>query len=253
MTTTTLEICCADIGSVAAAVAGGASRIELCTALEVGGLTPSPGLITEARKMTAGKCKLNVLIRQRPGDYLYTPDEVAVMMADIDFCGRAGCDGVVVGALTTDGRVDEAVTRALISAAAPYPSMSNTFHRAFDLCRDPFEALDTISAIVIDRILSSGLAPSAPEGLEMLVKLVEYADGRVSIMPGAGVNSRNVADIISATGAREIHASAKTRVGSDMQFRRGDVSMGAPGADEYSRFTTSTQEVAAIVNALSAL
>lgn len=247
----TLEICCADIGSVCAAVTGGAQRIELCSGLETGGLTPSPGLLTEARRHTSGHCRLQVLIRPRPGDYIYSPDEVEVMKQDIDFCGRIGCDGVVIGALLPDGSIDEKVTRELLASAAPY-SMSVTFHRAFDLCSDPFGALETLVAIGgIDRVLTSGLASSAPEGKEMLRDLVEKGAGRISIMPGAGVTSGNAAEIITSTGAREIHASAKMRVGSDMKFRRGDVSMGTPGADEYSRFTTSADEVAAIVDALS--
>lgn len=247
----TLEICCADIGSVNAAIKGGAQRIELCSGLETGGLTPSPGLLTEARRMTDGRCRLQVLIRPRPGDYIYTPAEVEVMKQDIDFCGQIKCDGVVIGALNEDGTIDEKVTRELLSVAAPY-GMSVTFHRAFDLCSDPVEALDTLVAIGgIDRVLTSGLASSAPQGKEMLRNLVERGAGHISIMPGAGVTSANAADIITSTGACEIHASAKMRVGSDMKFRRGDVSMGTPGADEYSRFTTSADEVAAIVSALA--
>ncbi|MBD5345974.1 MAG: copper homeostasis protein CutC [Bacteroides sp.] len=247
----TLEICCADIHSVIAAVEGGANRIELCSALEVGGLTPSPGLLAEARKLTAGKVRLHVLIRPRPGDYIYTAEEIEVMKIDIDCCGQLGCDGVVIGALNPDGTVNAHVTRELLDAASPY-NMSVTFHRAFDLCRDPFEALDTLVEIGgVDRVLTSGLAASAPEGMEMLASLVNKGQGSISIMPGAGVTSANAAMIIGATGAGEIHASAKSRVGSEMKFRRGDVSMGTPGADEYSRFTTSASEVAAIVNTLS--
>lgn len=244
----TLEVCCADIQSVRAAIAGGAQRIELCTGLEVGGLTPSAGLIKEARILTYRKVKLNVLIRPRPGDYVYDSDEIEVMKTDVNFARKLECDGVVIGALTPDGDVDKAVVDSLVDCAGP---MSVTFHRAFDLCRDPFEAMKTLDGIGgIDRILTSGLAPSAPEGVDMLRRLVEAAPGNLSIMPGAGVNSANAAAIVEAAGVNEIHASAKTRVGSEMKFRRGDVSMGAPGADEYSRFVTSADEVAAIVSAL---
>lgn len=248
----TLEICCADICSVEAAIMGGAQRVELCSGLETGGLTPSPGLMTEARRLTAAAgVRLHILIRPRPGDYIYTPSEVRVMEDDIRYAASIGCDGVVIGALNPDGSVDMEVTRRLVGAAG---DMSVTFHRAFDLCRDPYEALDTLVASGgIDRILTSGLAPSAPAGIGMLTRLVEHGAGHIAIMPGAGVNSGNAAAIISATGAHDIHASAKTTVASDMAFRRGDVSMGAPGADEYSRLATSASEVEAIAQSLKQL
>lgn len=246
---TALEVCCADIQSVRAAIAGGAQRIELCSALEVGGLTPSAGLIKEARILTCRKVKLHILIRPRPGDYIYTRDEIEVMLTDVDFARKLECDGVVIGALTPEGDVDTDVVGRLAAAAG---NMSVTFHRAFDLCRDPFEAMEALKQIPsIDRILTSGLAPSAPQGLDMIKELVAKAPEGIAIMPGAGVNSGNAAHIAATAGVKDIHASAKTTVASEMKFRRGDVSMGAPGADEYSRLSTSEAEVKALVAALS--
>ena len=246
---TALEVCCADIQSVRAAIAGGAQRIELCSALEVGGLTPSAGLIKEARILTCRKVKLHILIRPRPGDYIYTRDEIEVMLTDVDFARKLECDGVVIGALTPEGDVDTDVVGCLAAAAG---NMSVTFHTAFDLCRDPFEAMEALKQIPsIDRILTSGLAPSAPQGLDMIKELVAKAPEGIAIMPGAGVNSGNAAHIAATAGVKDIHASAKTTVASEMKFRRGDVSMGAPGADEYSRLSTSEAEVKALVAALS--
>lgn len=246
---TALEVCCADIQSVRAAIAGGAQRIELCSALEVGGLTPSAGLIKEARILTCRKVKLHILIRPRPGDYIYTRDEIEVMLTDVDFARKLECDGVVIGALTPEGDVDTDVVGCLAAAAG---NMLVTFHRAFDLCRDPFEAMEALKQIPsIDRILTSGLAPSAPQGLDMIKELVAKAPEGIAIMPGAGVNSGNAAHIAATAGVKDIHASAKTTVASEMKFRRGDVSMGAPGADEYSRLSTSEAEVKALVAALS--
>lgn len=249
---TTLEVCCADIDSVQAAIDGGAQRIELCTALETGGLTPSFGLIRQARFKTAlAGVKLHVLIRERPGDYIYSDDELNTMADDIVIAGELGCDGVVIGALNDDGTVDAHAIETMLEDAG---DISVTFHRAFDLCRDPFEALDTLARIPkINRILTSGLAPSAPEGADLLRQLMEKAPEGITILAGAGVNSANVADLVRSTGVTEVHASAKSRIPSAMTFRRGDVSMSAPGADEYSRYATSADEVKAIVNSLTSL
>ncbi len=210
---------------------------------------PSAGLIKEARILTCRKVKLHILIRPRPGDYIYTRDEIEVMLTDVDFARKLECDGVVIGALTPEGDVDTDVVGCPAAAAG---NMSVTFHRAFDLCRDPFEAMEALKQIPsIDRILTSGLAPSAPQGLDMIKELVAKAPEGIAIMPGAGVNSGNAAHIAATAGVKDIHASAKTTVASEMKFRRGDVSMGAPSADEYSRLSTSEAEVKALVAALS--
>lgn len=240
-----LEVCAGSIDSASAAAKGGAARIELCSGLAEGGITPSAGLIKAARAIEG--LKVNVLIREREGDFLYTPVEIEAMATDVDVCRSLRADGVVVGALTADGRVDIEACRTILASKG---DMSVTFHRAFDLCRDPFEALDTLIELGIDRVLTSGLAGSAIEGAEMLRKLNDHAAGRIIILAGGGVNSGNVRKLIESTGVKEVHASARSSVASDMQFRRGGVSMGAPGADEYSRKVTDAAEVAAIVDQL---
>ena len=222
---------------------GGAQRIELCAALEVGGVTPSAGLIAEARKVEG--LVLNVIIRPRGGDFLYDDYEVACMEEDIRTCKRLGVDGVVIGALTANGDIDTATCKRLIKVA---DGMSVTFHRAFDMCRNPQKALEELIALGCHRVLTSGQAPTAEAGIELLSKLVEQANGRIIIMPGCGVNSNNAAKILKATGANEIHASARKSVGSGMIYRNSSVSMGNSDSDEYARKETNANEVRAIVN-----
>lgn len=236
-----LEICAGSVESAIAARNGGAERIELCAALEIGGVTPSAGVITEARKVEG--LVLNVIIRPRGGDFLYNGYEVACMEKDICTCKRLGADGVVIGALTAEGDIDTATCKRLIAAA---DGMSITFHRAFDMCRNPKEALEQLISLGCHRVLTSGQAATAEAGIPLLKELVEQANGRIIIMPGCGVNSGNAANILHATGAGEIHASARKSVGSGMLFRHRGVSMGNPDSDEYARKETDADEVRAI-------
>ncbi len=240
-----LEICAGSVQSVTAAKRGGAARVELCAALEIGGVTPSAGFIAEARKVEG--IALNVIIRPRGGDFLYDESEAACMEQDIRTCKALGADGVVIGALTPDGNIDTALCRRLIAAAE---GMSVTFHRAFDMCRNPRRALEDIIALGCNRVLTSGCEATAEKGIPLLKELVAQADGRISIMPGCGVNSSNAGEIIAATGACEIHASARRSVGSGMRFRHGGVSMGASDNDEFYRAETCEKEVSAIVSAI---
>lgn len=237
-----LEICAGSVESAIAARDGGAQRIELCAALEVGGVTPSAGLIAEARKVEG--IVLNVIIRPRGGDFLYDNHEVACMEQDIRTCKQLGADGVVIGALTAEGDIDAAACKRLIAAA---DGMSITFHRAFDMCRDPHKALEELISLGCHRVLTSGQAATAEAGVPLLKELVEQSDGRIIIMPGCGVNSNNAAKILNATGAVEIHASARRSVGSGMLFRHSGVSMGNPDSDEYARKETDVNEVKEIV------
>ena len=240
-----LEICAGSVESAIAARDGGAQRIELCAALEVGGVTPSAGVIAEARKIE--DLVLNVIIRPRGGDFLYNEYETACMEHDIRTCKALGVDGVVIGALTPDGDIDTALCRRLIAAA---DGMNITFHRAFDMCRNAGKALEELIAIGCHRVLTSGQAATAMEGTTLLKELVKQADGRIIIMPGCGVSSANAAAILQATGATEIHASARKNVGSGMLFRHSGVSMGNPDSDEYARKETDVNEVRAIVNSI---
>ena len=241
-----LEICAGSVESAIAARDGGAKRIELCAALEIGGVTPSAGLIAEARKIDG--LVQNVIIRPRGGDFLYNEYEVACMLQDIRTCKQLGVDGVVIGALTADGDIDTAICKQLIAAA---DGMSVTFHRAFDMCRDASKALEELIELGCDRVLTSGQAATAQTGIPLLKELVEQAAGRIIIMPGCGVSSANAAAILQATGATEIHASARKSVGSGMLFRHSGVSMGNPDSDEFARKETDVNEVIAIVNSFN--
>ena len=200
-----LEVCAGSIESIKAAYKGGAYRVELCSALSEDGLTPSVGMIRYAKSLEG--LKVNVLIRPRCGDFVYTDEEVRCMADDIRVCGELGVDGVVIGALTPQGDIDLEVCRRLAECAK---GMSITFHRAFDVCRRPFEALEQIIALGCDRLLTSGQAPTADKGIDMLRQLVSKAQGRLIIMPGSGVNPQNAAAILDEAGTTEIHASARS-------------------------------------------
>lgn len=240
-----LEVCAGSVESVAAARNGGAARVELCSALEIGGITPSVGLITEARHIEG--IALNVLIRPRGGDFLYNESEVATMEQDIVAARQCGADGVVIGALTAEGDVDVQVCNRLIKAAE---GMSITFHRAFDMCRNPFLALEDIISLGCHRILTSGQAASAYAGITLIKQLVEAAQGRISIMPGCGVNAANATSILNSTGCYEIHASARTSVESRMQYRHNGVSMGSSDNDEYAHMESNETLIRQIVESI---
>lgn len=241
-----LEVCAGDIDSVIAAAAGGASRVELCSALGEGGVTPSIGFIRSALKVPG--IRVHVLIRPRGGDFLYTPEEVDCMVDDIVAAREAGVQGVVIGALTPDGDIDIPACKKMMDAAT---GISVTFHRAFDLCRDPFKALEDIISLGCDRILTSGQAQTALEGKDNLAGLVKRANGRIIILAGAGVSQSNAAEIINSSGTNEVHASAREAIESGMRFRHSGVSMGTPGSDEYSRKTTSADIVKQIVSQIN--
>lgn len=198
-----LEVCCGDLQSVCAAIEGGAHRVELCEALELDGLTPSEAMMESAIGMGI---PVQVLIRVREGDFVYNKEEVCKMLHDIRIARELGAAGVVIGALMPDGSIDEDAIRRMMDEAE---GLSVTFHRAFDVCRNPEEALEKIISLGCHRLLTSGQAPTAEQGIPMLKKLVGQADGRIVIMPGAGVNPQNVSRILEETGAIEIHGSLR--------------------------------------------
>lgn len=200
----TLEVCAASMQSVAAAAAGGAHRIELCSALSLDGLTPSMGMIRIVKERFP-QLTLHVLIRPREGNFVYNDVELATMQSDIIECRKAGANSVVVGALTSEGDIDLAAMQRLMEAADTLPV---TFHRAFDVCRHPEEALEQIIALGCRRILTSGQQPTAEQGIPLLHRLNQQADGRIILMPGGGVNATNAPLILQQTGCTEIHASA---------------------------------------------
>jgi len=209
-----LEIAANSVASALAAQEGGAGRVELCTALELGGLTPSHAQVALARERL--RIPLYVLIRPRAGDFLYDDLECETMQRDIEACVALGCDGVVLGVLGADGRVDAARCRPLITAAG---SLGVTFHRAFDLSSDPLQALEDIVALGCERILTSGTRPSAVDAVPLIRELVARAGGRIVVMPGAGITARNIVALAAATGASELHASARVQRPSGMRHR----------------------------------
>jgi len=197
------EICVDSIAGVRAAKAAGAQRVELCADLLEGGITPSRGMIHEAR--TIEGLGLNVIIRPRGGDFLFDDDEFAIQRADIETAKAERADGVVIGLLTADGEIDEKRTRALIELARP---LSVTFHRAFDVAADPFGALETLIKLGVDRVLTSGQEATALEGLPLIAELIERAGDRIVIMPGGGITARNVERIVTQARPRELHFAA---------------------------------------------
>lgn len=198
-----LEVCCADLQSVRAAVEGGAQRVELCQALELGGVTPSAGMIEYAVEQGV---RVHVLIRPRGGNFVYSPEELRCMMRDIRMAQILGASGVVIGALTPSGDIDTQACGWLVQQAQ---GMSVTFHRAFDECRDPLHSLDDIVALGCHRLLTSGHAPSVTEGTALLRTLVEQAGQRLVILPGCGVSADNARQVLEATGACELHGSLR--------------------------------------------
>ena len=235
----TLEICAASVASCTAAQEGGADRIELCDNLLEGGTTPGYATILTAREKVS--IALYPIIRPRGGDFLYDETEFSIMKKDIQLCKQAGCDGVVIGLLTPAGKVDKERTRELVELAWP---MGVTFHRAFDMTDDPFEALEDIISTGCERILTSGQRNTAPEGAALIAQLVNKAAGRISIMAGSGVREHNIAELVRTSGATEFHTTAKAYIDSRMVYRNPDVSMGGiPGVPEYGIAVTQAEQV----------
>jgi copper homeostasis protein len=239
-----LEACVDSVEAAVAAQAGGADRVELCADLLEGGCTPSAGTIQLARKLL--HIRMHVIIRPRGGDFCYSDAEFEAMKLDVEFCKRAGADGVVIGILNADGTVDVERTRALIQLARP---LSVTFHRAFDVSRDPFEALETLIGLGIDRILTTGQEASPLEGLDQIAELVRRAGDRVIIMPG-GATERTVGRIVAGCGASEVHACLPVTVEGRMIHRNPRVFMGGElRPPEYTLSLTDAGRIAALVRA----
>jgi copper homeostasis protein len=242
------EVCVDSVAGVKAARDAGADRVELCASLIEGGITPSLGTILLARKVA--DIKLHVMIRPRGGDFFYDADEIAAMEADIASAKSAGVDGVVLGALVRDGRVDLALVERLMERARP---AAVTFHRAFDMTPEPFAALETLIGMGVDRVLTSGQEPTAFEGAEKIARLIQAAAGRIIIMPGGGITARNVARIVEITKATEIHFAARLPKPSEMRFRRNEVFMGGElRPPEFERLETSAEGVSAVIEAAGA-
>ncbi|HHF2958151.1 TPA: copper homeostasis protein CutC [Vibrio alginolyticus] len=244
---THLEVCIDNIESLHYAIAGGATRIELCSSLALGGLTPSYGFMQQAARIST--IPIYAMIRPRQGDFFYSEEEIEMMRWDIEAAHQSGLDGVVLGVLTQEGGIHMPFATALCEFAQEL-GLGVTFHRAFDQCRNAQSALEEVISLGCERILTSGLAPSAPAGQKALKSLVEQAQGRIAIMAGAGVNASNVRALVEDTQVTEIHLSGKTTRPSKMNFVAEQSKMGATDVDDFLIPITSTQAITDVVAAL---
>ncbi len=234
-----LESCVDSVESAVAAEKGGAGRVELCANLTEGGTTPSAGMIALVRQSI--RIGLQVMIRPRGGDFCYSDLEFEVMKYDIARARELEADGIVLGILTVDGQVDRERTSELVRLSRP---LNVTFHRAFDMVPDPFQALEDLVSLGVDRLLTSGQENSALEGLELITRLVEKAAGRIMVMPGGGISSRNIGRICRNAAFREVHAGGALLLESPMRYRCNHISMGRTfRPPEYAHYRVSAAEV----------
>lgn len=239
-----VEVCIDSIESLPVAEKAGARRIELCSSLATGGLTASTGYMKTAARISG--IPVYGIIRPREGDFLYTGEDIEIMLEDIYTAKQAGLDGVVIGALQADGKIDKTAVSDMIKAAS---GMGITFHRAIDHCSAPFDALEFLMTNKVERVLTSGLAKRAEDGINTLKEMVAFTQGRLSIMPGAGVSPHNAQSIVSATGVSEIHLSGKTTRNSLMDFRNENATMGN-GESDFAITITNPETIKATVAAL---
>ena len=241
-----LEICVDSVESAINAQEAGADRIELCDNLLEGGTTPSYGSIISARNnLVIG---LHVIIRPRGGDFLYSDLEYDIMRRDIDICGESEVNGIVLGILSSGGTVDIDRTTRLIEFAHP---MSATFHRAFDMCSDPVQALEDVIDTGASRLLTSGQKNNAQDSMELIRQLIIQAGERIIIMPGGGIDETNIALIAGITRAKELHLTGRKIIDSEMTYRRQGISMGGiPGIPEFSRKVADTETIKKIISVL---
>jgi copper homeostasis protein len=240
-----IEIATTDFETTRLAVQGGAHRIELCSSLSEGGVTPSYGTIRHCRETFS--VSLYPIIRPRGGDFLYNDQEFAIIQQDVLLCKSLQCDGVVIGLLQANGQIDWQRTAKLIELAYP---MGVTFHRAFDRCLEPEQALEQLIDIGCERILTSGQQPTAPEGVDLIARLQQQANDRIVIMPGSGVRPDNVAALALQTGCVEFHSSLRTLVKSNMQFVHPAF---ANSAESYQNPAIDPQKVGQLIEALASL
>ena len=238
-----IEIATSDFLTTKSAVEGGADRIELCANLAEGGTTPSYAHIKKCRE--AFDILIYPIIRPRGGDFLYTKDEFEIMVNDVKLCKELGCDGVVIGLLNMDGAIDVVRTAQLIELA--YPS-GVTFHRAFDRCKDPFEAMEQLIEIGCERILTSGQQPSVVDGVDLVADLNTEANDRIIIMPGSGIRKENIKMLAEKTNCVEFHSSLRSKTKSQMQFMH----LAFVNSEEtYMNNEISPDEVRALRNVLN--
>jgi copper homeostasis protein len=241
-----IEVCVDSVESALAAERGGAMRLEVCSNLLEGGVTPSLGMIKAVRRNVS--IALNVMIRPRGGDFCYSDEEFAIMRQDITSAKQAGADGVVLGVLDVDGNVDTNRTAQLVDSAAP---LTVTFHRAIDMTRNLVGSLQTLKCLGVTRILTSGGEQTAIEGRHEIARLVCAAKDKIAVMAGSGIREHNVCQLVDATGVREIHVSLNGREASPMRYRNGKISMGIVKDREYQRFGVLQERVERLLAAVS--
>ena len=243
-----LEICVDSAASAIAAQDGGADRIELCSALAIGGISPSPALFRQVKENTA--LEVRVLLRPRAGDFCYDEYEFRQHREEVEMFRKLGADGVVIGILRSDGTLNVEQMKELVRLAG---TMKVTMHRAFDVCSNPMETMETCIQLGIDTILTSGQKSSAMEGWKLLAELTERAAGRIEILAGAGITPEVIRQLYSMTGITSYHMSGKKVQDSRMEFRREGVPMGMQGLDEFGIWRTDGQQVRKAAEALREL
>lgn len=240
-----LECCVDSVESAINATNGGANRLELCSNLVIGGTTPDVALVKEIRKYT--DIRIHALIRPRFGDFCYTEREIEIMKSQIRALKEAGVEGVVIGVLEEEGNLNLPAMRELMAQAE---GLSVTLHRAFDMCRDPYQTLEDAIGLGVHTILTSGQKQSAWEGRGLLAELIEKADRRIDIMAGAGIDAAVIEKLNAQTNVHCYHMSGKITLESPMRYRKEGVSMGLSSLSEYEIWQTSEENVRAAVNVL---
>ncbi|MGP1434542.1 MAG: copper homeostasis protein CutC [Catonella sp.] len=243
-----LECCVDRLSSAVNGEKGGATRFELCANLIIGGTTPGLTLFRQVRENT--NLPIHVLIRNRFGDFCYTDNEIEEMCDSIKEFVKVGADGVVVGALTPEGDLDETAMKRFIEAAS---GTKTVLHRAFDMCREPFETLEKAKELGVDTILTSGQKGNCVEGAGLLKELIERTGNNINILIGAGVNAEAIKKVFEITGGKNYHMSGKKVIDSRMTYRKEEVSMGLPSLSEYDIWETSEEEIAEAVKVLKEL
>jgi len=241
-----VEVCVDSVASAVAAERGGAARIELCSGLIEGGITPSAGLIATVR--AAVSIPLHVMIRPRGGDFFYDSAELEAMRRDIELVRGMGTNGVVFGILDVDARVDLARTRELVALARP---LEVTFHRAFDMAADLPRALEDVCESGVSRLLTSGGEQTSLQGQVVIADLAKRARGRIVVMAGSGIRPENARRIVEQTGVREIHVGLRSTVASPMVQRNPRIAMGTIAGREYQRFQVLEESVRSLCEAVA--
>ncbi|WP_217556916.1 copper homeostasis protein CutC [Vibrio metschnikovii] len=245
-----LEVCIDNIESLHYAIQGGATRIELCSALALGGLTPSYGMMKQSARLST--IPVYAMIRPRQGDFLYDHDDIAMMLDDIDAAAEAKLQGVVLGALTAQGEIDQPQVEQLVIRAQQH-GLGVTFHRAIDQCRDFRQALELLIDLGCERVLTSGQSPQVEQGISTLADMVSLAKGRIRIMAGAGLTANNVTQIIQQTGVQEVHLSGKSVRPSHMQLKSAAAKMGRADVDDFMIPVTNPTAIAQVAEKLRIL